>query len=269
MNRKQIKNIENKLEEQMSNTEWFIWIAAGFSSCNSLTEYLRNAYQCPNLEMSDFYRPQIVCERLAAKNETNYEINRRNAYEYRLRVQLAMAINSYLDEYFSGWTKRFLLNKTQHELILARLELLHRGFYTNSDDIEFGLRFDQSGLYGQYNEFEIPTLIAFCEAVSLIQSEYYEDHPFLTVENQKSINSCLEISKAFLNSVGEGLEDTEPIPEEFYLKRISKFRDRFYEKWLQEARANARAYVFGDDSMQIDFCRQSLIENHEIPMYGE
>lgn len=43
----------------------------------------------------------------------------------------------------------------------------------------------------------------------------------------------------------------------------------FYEEWLQEARAHARAYVFGDDSMQIDFCRQSLFKSHEIPMYGE
>ena len=160
MNKKHLRQLGGKLEEQMSTDEWAVWTAGKFAECESTQEYLSKAFECPDTRKSDFHRPQFICERLGQKNKGNFEQYREVAFECRLRSHLALDINSYLDDFLSNQSDRLLLRMTQYELYLAKQALLT---FTTPDDVEsveFELQCDVAGIWGGYNDFVTPTMEA-------------------------------------------------------------------------------------------------------------
>lgn len=266
MNKKRMKKLGKKLEEQMNPDEWAVWIAGKFSECESTREYLSKAFECSDTRKSDFHRPQFTCERLGDKNKDEYDKYRQVAFECRLRSHLVLDINSYLDDFLSSQSDRLILRMTQHELYLAKQSLLTFTTPEDMESIEFEIRCDVASIFGEYDEFVIPTMEALSEAIVLVEKEMFLGHAFLTRGNRTGLDHHAEQAALFRDAVGEDVADNSPMPEEHYQERKNRFRDRFHDKWMEEAHAHARAHIYGDDSEQTELTRQSLAYSYEVPM---
>lgn len=264
MNKKQMKNLGEKLEEQMTPNEWAEWIAGRFAECESTQEYLSKAFECSDTSKSNFYRPQFTCERMGEKNKNYFEKYRQVAFECRLRSQLALDINSYLDDFLSSQLDRLFLRMTQYELYLGKQALLTFTTPEDVESIEFELQCDMARVFGEYNDFVIPTMEALSEAIVLVGNEMFGGHAFLTRAGRTGLDHLTEEVIRFGKAVAEDVEDNSPMPTEFYRKRKNRFRDLLHGKWTEEARAHVRAHIYGDDSEQTKLMRKNLISENNL-----
>jgi hypothetical protein len=259
MDKKQMKKLGKKLEEQMTPDEWAVWIAGRFAVCESTREYLSKAYECTDIRKSDFYRPQFTCERMGEKSGEAFEKYRQVAFECRLRSHLALDINSYLDDFLSTQRDKLFLRMTQHELYLAKQALLSFTTPEDMDSIAFELQCDVAGIFGEYYDFVMPTMEALSEAIALVEDEMFGEHPFLTRTNRVGLDHLKEEVILFGKAVAEDVDDNSPMPEELYRERKHMFRDWLHDKWIEDARAHVRAHIYGDDAEQTKLMRQNLI----------
>jgi hypothetical protein len=266
MNKKRMKNLGKKLEEQMSLEDWATWIADRFSMCASTREYLFKAFECSDSRKSDFHRPQFVCERLGEKKDDDFEKHRDVAFECRLRAHLALEINSYLDDFLAEQSDRLILMVTEYNLYRARLEIISLSAPENSEQLHDELESNIVGVFGEYDEFAVPAVEAISEVIADLEGRMYGGNVFLTQGNRQGLARHMKQVTAFREMVGQAVEDNSPIPTEYYQKRKSLLRSRYEETWLSEARAHVRACIYGDKSDQENLMRQSLAGVKEVPM---